>query len=248
MKHACIAFQEAPLFRIKIFLAILILFFVTSAIAEIQDFGGPAAGTVIAGEVPGGGTAPGTAFPQITISGGNAGGGPQSIIIFDSGNPSGGDFDLGTANETCGGPGVGTGGEIGQPGENCVPRGNLLIIAEDIVDSNGDGLVDDPDDEAGGGSIRFDFDMVVDLEYMVIIDIDSETLDFEMDGPDGFVGAGSGSDLGNNSCQVIDLGDFQGVTGLEIVFSGSGAIAELAYHESETATRETSWSRVKAVF
>jgi len=56
---------------------------------------------------------------------------PDKVIIFDSGNPTGNDWDLGG------------------------PWGNILIIAEDDVDANGDGLVDDPDDEAKGGIIIF---------------------------------------------------------------------------------------------
>ena len=56
---------------------------------------------------------------------------PDKVIIFDSSNPTGDDWDLGG------------------------PWGNILIIAEDDVDANGDGLVDDPDDEAKGGIIIF---------------------------------------------------------------------------------------------
>ncbi|MBC8367313.1 hypothetical protein H8E52_07885 [bacterium] len=234
------------MFRIKIIISLVLLFFVSQALAHVEDFSGPFAGTVIAGEEPGGGTAAGDAFPHFIVSGTNTGGGPHSIIVFDSANPTGGDFDLGTPNETCGGPGVGAGGEVGQPGENCVARENLLIIAENINDSDGDGLVDNSDDEAGGGVIRFDFDIVVDLEHLVIIDIDAETLDFSMNGPDGFVGAGSGGDVGNNSCQVIDLSEFRGVTSLEIVFSSSGGVAELAFHESEVSTEDINWRQLKA--
>ena len=236
------------MFRTKIIFSIVLLFFVSQALALVEDFSGPVAGTVIAGELPDGGTAAGNGFLHITVSGSNSGGGPQSIIVFDSSNPTGGDFDLGTANETCGGPGIGSGGESGQPGENCVARGNLLIVAEDIGDSDDDGIVDDPDDEAGGGTIRFDFDIVVDLEHLVIIDIDAETVDFSMNGPDGFVGAGSGSDAGNNSCQVIDLSEFRGVLSLEIVFSSSGGVAELAYHESEVSVEDLNWGEIKTLY
>ncbi len=236
------------MFRIKTIVTTILLFFVATAMAMTEDFSGPDAGTVIAGEEPGGGTASGTAFDFFTVSGSNSGGGPQSIIIFDSANPTGGDLDLGTPNETCGGPGQGSGGEAGQPGENCVARGNLLIVAEDIDDGDDDGLVDDPDDEAGGGVIRFDFDFVVDLDEIVIIDIDAETLDFEMSGPDGYVGAGSGSDYGNNSCQIIDLSEFQSVTSLEVVFSSSGAIAELSFTESDTKAEVNTWGGVKVLY
>ena len=68
---------------------------------------------------------------------------PNQAIIFDSFNPTGGDNDLG--------------GPIGVM-ETChmdIELGNLLIIAEDAVDSNSDGLVDDPDDEAKGGIYIF---------------------------------------------------------------------------------------------
>ena len=68
---------------------------------------------------------------------------PNQAIIFNSFNPTGGDNDLG-------GPNWGNGN---LPMD--IELGNLLIIAEDAVDSNSDGIVDDPDDEAKGGIIFF---------------------------------------------------------------------------------------------
>ena len=83
-------------------------------------------------------------------------------MIFDSGNPTGGDEDLQT-------PG---------PGENNdTPLGNLLIIAEDDVDADNDGLVDDPDDSAEGGTIRFDFSTTVTFFGFQVIDVDSKEID-----------------------------------------------------------------------
>ena len=46
---------------------------------------------------------------------------------------------------------MGVGGEPGQPGENCVPQGNVLIIQ--------DGRTDKPSDNGFGGSIEFCFDI-----------------------------------------------------------------------------------------
>ncbi len=119
--------------------------------AIIETFNSQPPGTVVAGDLPGGGTAPGTLFPFITFSVTNTGDGPNSLIIFDSSNPTGEDWDLGTPNQDFGGPGIGYGGKEEQPGENFKSYGHLLIVAENIIDNNQDGLVDNPDDEEGGG-------------------------------------------------------------------------------------------------
>lgn len=76
--------------------------------------------------------------------------------LFDTANPGtqeAGDPDLGSPNETCNppGPGWGIGGEIGAPGENCVPLGFCLIVQE--INAR----LDIPDDNAGGGIILFEF-------------------------------------------------------------------------------------------
>ena len=234
----------------KMILAGLVLLLVAvAAPAETQDFNGPDAGTVVSGNDTGGSIVPGTLFPGFTLSVQNDGNGPHTIIIFDSADPTGGDPDLGTPNQSCGGPGVGWGGQAGEPGENCVARGNLIIIAEDVVDSNGDGLVDDPDDEAGGGLVTFAFNELVDLESIVVIDIDTnESVDYQVYLEGSLVGSGSGQNLGNNSVQTLDLSAHEGIDTLEIVFSGSGAIAELSWSESQTAVEHIGLSRLKSQY
>lgn len=237
---------RTPLFAIGPVAAIALAAGSAAGSGIIQDFSGPVAGTVIAGQIPGGGVAPGTAFPGFTVSVMNHTGGPHSCIIFDSANPTGGDPDLGSPNQTCGGPGIGVGGEIGQPGQNCVPLGNLLIVAEDIVDANNDQIVDDPDDEAGGGTIVFTFDAPVNPIRMVIMDIDSETAAVQTDS-DTLAVTVDASDLGDNSAQTVDLTGNAGVTTITVNFSSSGAVAEIEYEQPVAVEAET-WGRLKSQY
>jgi len=141
----------------------------------------------------------------------NKAGHPDEVIIFDSNNPTGGDSDLGG------------------------PWGNILIIAEDDVDSDGDGLVDDPDDEAKGGKIIFysnnscstlGFDLI-DFEEseghsgtLVIILESGGTVNIDFT---DFVGTVWGDNSHNSiSIPAEDIGGtFKQV---EFHFNGSGAI------------------------
>jgi hypothetical protein len=218
------------------------------AAAVVETFEGPPAGTVIAGDRPGGGEAAGDFFPDFTVRVENEGGGPSSAIIFDSSDPSGGDFDLGTPNETCGGPGRGSGGEAGEPGENCTPYGNLLIIADDIVDVvRPFGVVDDPDDEEEGGRLVLTFHEEVLPIRVVLIDVDEEGADVRVDADTLRVRV-EASELGNNSVQQVDLsravrgGSF---TTVELRFHGSAALAEIEYLPLTTPVQGASWAGVK---
>jgi hypothetical protein len=215
--------------------------------AIVQTFAGPPAGTVAAGDKPGGGTAPGTLFPDFTLSVVNNNG-PQSLLIFDSSNPTGGDPDLGSPNETCpgGGPGIGTGGEVGQPGENCVPLGNLLVIAEDILDAGGDGLVDDPDDDLDGGEITFTWNSPTSPKRIVIMDIDSESASVTVE-KNLLTVTVNATDLGNNSAQTIDLSDYPATDRMIVRFSSSGAVAEIEY-EVAVQTEPKSWGQIKSIY
>jgi hypothetical protein len=219
--------------------------------AIVETFEGPPAGTVIAGERPGGGEADGDFFPDFTVEVENHSGGPSSAIIFDSSDPTGGDFDLGTPNETCDGPGRGSGGEAGEPGENCTPYGNLLIIADDIVDvARPYGLVDDPDDEEEGGRLVLEFHGEVLPLRVVLVDIDEETAEIDVRSDTLRVSV-EALELGDNSVQVIDLaGAIRGgsCTTVELDFHGSAALAEIEYLPLTTAVRGASWAGVKGRF
>jgi hypothetical protein len=244
-----------PFVRVPSF-ALVILVLPAAAGSTPLTFEGPLAGTVVAGESPGGAIAPGTLFPGVTISAVNAGEGPDAAMIFDSAHPSGGDDDLGTPNDTCDDgvtngslPGVGEGGEVGMPGENCIPYGNVLVIAEDIVDvAPLDGLVDDPDDEAAGGTIRLVFDDVVVVRHVVLLDIDAGGTTVEIDSEGNLRISATAANLGDNSAQTISLESFGGIEALEVVFTTSGAIAEIDYGVAAVPTREASWGAIKHRF
>jgi hypothetical protein len=157
-----------------------------------------------------------------------------------SGSGSTIDPDLGTPNETCpgGGPGIGDGGEVGQPGENCTPQENILIIPT-VGDSDGDGFIDGlPNDDAGGGLATFLFSRPVTIDYLEVIDQENaETADIraysDVSGDPGtLIAETSTVPFGDNSFQRVALGS-SGVMRLDVDYEGSGGLANLAYTPDE---------------
>ena len=146
----------------------------------------------------------------VTFSAEGTNGNPNKAIIFDSGNPTGGDFDLQT-------PGFGE--------NNDTFLGNLLILAENDVDADMDGLVDDPDDAESGGFIRFNFDQNVTFFGFQVIDVDSAEVDAIrlFDEFDNVLIQADLGPIGENSVQSFDVdGGIPGVRRGEFFFSGSG--------------------------
>lgn len=150
---------------------------------------------------------------------------PAKAILFNSSNPSGGDVDLGTPNEAYNGPGKGEGGET-----NKTALGNLLIVAENATDANGDGLVDEPDDEANGGVITFTFQEATNINGLTLVDIDKyeKGAIFVVTDAEGKVREYPLKGLGDNSVVEVQRG-WTNVKTLKVVFPGSGAIAELRF-------------------
>ena len=141
-------------------------------------------------------------------------GNPDKAIIFDSGNPTGEDDDLVT-------PGFGP--------NNNVPLGNVMIVAEDDVDLDMDGLVDDPDDEAGGGIITYQFDTAVSFCDITLLDLDDgggSELRFYLN--NALVDTVPLTPGGENSVQVI-AGFVEQFDRMEVDFVSSGAVAGFGF-------------------
>jgi hypothetical protein len=229
--------------------AVLVILSVHSSSATVIDFNGLAAGTVLAGDSPSGGTVSARPFPDFTLSCINDGGGPNSLILFDSQNPTGGDADLGTPNEDFDGPGEGRGGSSGRPGENNTNWGNLMIIAENVFDGDGDGLVDDPDDEAGGGIIVFEFEKAVIVTRVVLVDIDwGETAEVRLYNEVGLAATLPAQALGSNSIQTLEGNSHLGVLRMEIEVCSSAAVAEIDYIFDTTPVAHSTWGAIKSAY
>ncbi|MEM7769550.1 MAG: hypothetical protein AAF327_03445 [Cyanobacteria bacterium P01_A01_bin.37] len=141
-------------------------------------------------------------------------------MIFDSANPTGGDVDLGTPSQPTG-PGVGkdSGAGIG----NILPQGNVLIISED-------GDASDADDNATGGTLQFDFDDLVRVTGVNLLDIDlvEETVTVETFDDGQLVQSYQAQNLGDNSFQELALGG-ELVDQLDVNLVRSGAVTEVNF-------------------
>lgn len=165
-------------------------------------------------------------------------GGGNRAVVFDSAAPTGGDHDLGTPNQTFGGPGIGLDGEMGMPFENAVALGKLLIVAENVTDGNGDGFVDDPDDsDLLGSRMTFNFAALgplgtVTVNAITLLDVESKRPAASVDllGPGGVLI--TSIDLphtGDNGVATVSLGGVHGVRVLRVNLNGSGGIDDLCF-------------------
>lgn len=162
-------------------------------------------------------------------------GAPNAALAFDSSQPTGGDFDLGTPNESFGGPGVGQGGEAGSPFENRRPLGNLLIVGDDLTDSDGDGLVDNPGDASvPGATLELDFAAVgpVSVRSLTVVDLESRSepsIALLLDGEGSVLHEVLLPVVGDNGVARVELGDVPGVSSMRVVLNGSSAIDEVLF-------------------
>ncbi len=150
-------------------------------------------------------------------------------IAFDTSDPTGGDFDLGTPNEDFGGPGIGDGGAAGAVGQNDTPQYNLLINAENTVDADNDGLVDEPDDNATGAWFDFTFDDVTCVTSLTLVDIEVNEAPMEIllfDAGGALMDTVYAGGLGNNSVEFVAI-DTCGVWGMQVHTYGSGGVDDV---------------------
>ena len=122
---------------------------------------------------------------------------PYGAMIFDSAEPTGGDRDL------------------------LAPKlGNVLIISED-GDSN------DPDDNAGGGTLRFEWDNLVNVVSLGFLDIEESGGSVQLfDANDQLIRSADVPGLNDNSLQEVTLGTSE-VARMDIIFVGSGALTDV---------------------
>lgn len=130
----------------------------------------------------------------------------HGAMIFDTANPTGGDTDLLDPNIKKGGEGV---------------LGNVLILSEDGNGAN-------PDDNAKGGTVRFDFDDLTGICSVGLFDIDDhETVTVRtFDESGDLLNTYTESGLGNNKIQTMDINSGL-IQSMEVELSGSGSISGL---------------------
>ena len=124
-------------------------------------------------------------------------------MLFDTNNPTGGDFDLAASD-----------------------LGNVLIISED-------GDTNDPDDNANGGILTFEWDTLVDITGVGLLDIDEpgSSITF-FDNNDRVIETLEIPELENNSFQELGF-DVENVTRMDISFTASGAVTAVDFMPSD---------------
>ena len=149
------------------------------------------------------GTIIGTQIPGITVTGSaNSFPGTNAAMIFDSANPTGGDYDLATNNE-----------------------GMILILTED-------GDASDPDDDAAGGTLVFDFATPQFIDNVTLLDIQSNNATIEFFSSTGaLISQVSVPNGGNGNLIYISTG-VDGVSSMEVYFPNSGAVVDFCTYDS----------------
>lgn len=195
------------------------------------DFNAVSDGTIVSD-----GTSSSGLYSGITISALNTGGGPNLAVAYDSEGAVGRDSDLEenrfSSNFT--NAATGTGGFTG--------FGNLLIVQENGAGCSTGGRCDSPDDEAGGGFLRFAFEQIHLLQSFDYFDIDgspdqqAESIAVKLFTTAGFdwTDPVNGTDVllvedllstgGDNTFRTLELDNPQFVFGIQFEFSSSGAI------------------------
>jgi hypothetical protein len=148
----------------------------------------------------------------------------NAAVVFDSGHPTGGDFDLGTPNEAFGGPGRGRGGSRGSY-RNDTALGNLLILHRRCGELAG--VVEDPEDTDGGGTISLTFPEPVTLYSYTAIDRETREQHEEMHYGEGgvFLARLVTPATGDNGKAVVVANAADGIAGvLRMVVDRTGSV------------------------
>ena len=126
-------------------------------------------------------------------------------MLFDTEKPTGSDFDLKTNDQ-----------------------GHVLIVSED-------GDASDPDDAASGGTLSFEFDELVGVSGLGLLDIEKKGNSITFyDEDSSIIETVKIPSLGNGSFQQLDF-DVMGVASMDISLVGSGAITGIDFAAVDSA-------------
>ncbi len=120
-------------------------------------------------------------------------------MIFDTNHPTGGDYDLATSN-----------------------LDNVLIISEDNDSS-------DPDDNASGGILRFDFDGPSVVHELTFLDIEEPGTTIKLYDVSGALITTIAVAQTANGGQLVQDIEVSGVARMDVHLAGSGALDNLMY-------------------
>lgn len=127
----------------------------------------------------------------------------RDAMLFDTNNPTGDDSDLAASD-----------------------LGNVLIISEDGNTSN-------PDDNADGGILTFEWDTLVDISGVGLLDIDESGGSITLyDRDDMAIATIEIPELEDNSFQQLGL-DAEDVSRMDIALAGSGAVTAIDFMPSD---------------
>lgn len=227
--------------------------YVTSASAAQCniDFDDLAAGTIVTELSVGQGISGCTASGVVAVESQNSIFGTEAAIVFDSDCPvvpdpysdcNSADTDIGSAHMDFGGPGTGDGGALGSPYQNDTALHKILVLAKDKVDTNNDGLIDDPDDADVPGEYNFDFTGIdkkgVTVDSITLMDIEFDEnespaeviLTRKFGPPVVFTQVDTGD---GGVATIMDIG-IEGVLNMRVKVKGSSALAAITFDEPET--------------
>lgn len=130
--------------------------------------------------------------------------------------------------------------ELQTPGyhrTNTEARGLVVVVPENLIDANGDGIVDVPDSAASGGTLSFEFESRVTFESASVLDVDVREhswVEFYRHEPSGSCTVYTLIEqlplqrIGDNSLQTLsEL--VRGVDRIDFVFDGSAAVTDLVF-------------------
>ena len=125
-------------------------------------------------------------------------------MIFDTANPTGGDTDLASST-----------------------AGMVLILSED-------GDTNDPDDNASGGTLIFDFDTPVHMDGMTFLDTEEAGEARFYDASGALIATIATPAMADGEAQSVTF-NITGVARMEIELCGSGAIDDLSFYSEVPA-------------